>query len=69
MSTSYMMAMPIIIYNLGVEMVYVLSSRLKAQNIASDKSAKVIHEVVSSLFDRKFMNEIQKKQEVEIYSI
>ena len=59
------MAMPILIYNLGVEMVYVLCSRLKAQNIAPDKSIKVIHDVVSSLLDKKFINEIQKKQEVK----
>jgi hypothetical protein len=56
------MAMPILITNLGVEMIYVLCSRLKAQNIPSDKGAKVINEVVNSLFDKKFMSEIRKKQ-------
>ncbi len=61
---AYQMTMPIMIYNLGVEMVYVLCSRLKAQNIPHDKSVKVIHDVVSSLFDKKFINEIQKKQDV-----
>lgn len=69
MSTTYNQPMPIIIYNLGVEMVYVLCSRLKAQQIATDKSCKVIHDVVMSLFERKFINEIQKKQEVILYYI
>jgi hypothetical protein len=64
MSVTYHMAMPILVYNLGIEMVYILCSRLKAQNITPDKSIKVIHDVVSSLLDKKFMNEIQKKQEV-----
>lgn len=62
--TTYQMSMPILIYNLGVEMVYVLCSRLKAQNIPQDKSVKVVHDVVTSLFDKKFTTEIQKKQEV-----
>lgn len=61
------MSMPILIYNLGVEMVYVLCSRLKAQQIPIEKSNVVIHDVVDSLFDRKFINEIQKKQEVIIF--
>jgi hypothetical protein len=64
MSSSYLMTMPVLMYNLGVEMVYVLCSRLKAQQIENSKSCKVIHDVVLSLFDKKFMNEMKKKQEV-----
>lgn len=64
MATSYHMAMPIMIFNLGVEMVYVLCSRLKAQSVDDDKSATVIHDVVNSLFDEKFQREIRKKKEV-----
>jgi hypothetical protein len=69
MSTSYLTAMPILIYNLGVEMVYVLCSRLKAQQIPLDKSNKVIHDVVCSMLDKKFINEVHKKQEVIIINI
>jgi hypothetical protein len=69
MSSAYLMTMPILIYNVGVEMLYILCSRLKAQNIQHDKSVKVIHEVVAALFDRKFTFEIQKKQEVTIYKL
>lgn len=65
MSVAYQSAMPILILNLGVEMIYVLCSRLKAQNIQSDKSSKVINDVVISLFDKKFMTEIRKKQNVK----
>lgn len=64
MSVAYQMAMPIIIYCLGGEMVYILCSRLKAQEIPDDKSVKVIHDVVQSLFDRKFIAELTKKKEM-----
>ena len=38
--TSYLNSMPFLLYNLGVEMVYILVQRLKAQNITPDKSVK-----------------------------
>ena len=60
MSESYLMAMPIIIYNLGGEMIYILCSRLKAQKIAENKSSQVIHDVVKNLFLEKFHKEILK---------
>ena len=47
-------------YNLGGEMVYILSSRLKAQKIDADKSIKVIREVVSALFHNRLMQEFKK---------
>jgi hypothetical protein len=69
MSVAYQMGMPILILNLGVEMIYILCSRLKAQIIPQDKSAKVIIDVVISLFDKKFMTEIRKKQIVINFKI
>ena len=41
-------------------MVYILCSRLKAQNIPNDKSIRVINDVVTNLFSNKFENEILK---------
>lgn len=64
MSDSYYQTMPLLIYNLGCEMIYVLSSRLKAQNIGEDKQKRVIIDVANSLFDKKFMSQIQKRQEI-----
>lgn len=64
MSSAYFLPMPILITNLGIEMIYILFSRLKAQNIPIEKSSKVINDVVVSLFDKKFMNEMRKKQPV-----
>ncbi len=66
MSSAQQMTMPILLINLGVEMVYVLCSRLKAQQISEDKSVKVIHDVVLALFEPKFISEIRRKQDVFI---
>jgi hypothetical protein len=60
MSLSYLKVMPVLMYNLGGEMVYILSSRLKAQKIDADKSIKVIREVVSALFHNRLMQEFKK---------
>ena len=46
--TTYLCSMPFLIYNLGVEMVYILVQRLKAQNITSDKSVKGIYNNLQS---------------------
>jgi hypothetical protein len=46
--TTYLCAMPFLIYNLGVEMVYILVQRLKAQNITPDKSVKGIRTLKQS---------------------
>lgn len=35
-----LMTMPMLVINMGAEMVYVLDQRLKAQNIPREKSAK-----------------------------
>ena len=68
MSETYLMTMPIIIYNLGGEMVYILCSRLKAQNIPNDKSVRVINDVVTNLFSNKFENEILKHTKCQKHS-
>ena len=49
-------------------MIYILCSRLKAQNIPNDKSKKVINDVVSNLFSNKFENEILKHQKCPKHS-
>jgi len=46
-------------------MIYVLSSRLKAQEISEDKSEKVINDVIHSLFDESFLIKINKPQRTD----
>jgi len=59
MSETYLKEMLIIVYNLGGEMVYIIYS-FKTQNIPIDKAIKVIQDVVSNLFSRIFISELNK---------
>mmetsp|Transcript_7644 Transcript_7644/g.21698 ORF Transcript_7644/g.21698 Transcript_7644/m.21698 type:complete len:398 (+) Transcript_7644:99-1292(+) len=49
------MTMPLLIFNLGGEMIYVLRQRLGAQAIDQLKAQQVLNEVTASLFDEKFI--------------
>ncbi|KAF0737260.1 hypothetical protein Ae201684_006436 [Aphanomyces euteiches] len=55
-----MLTMPMILINMGGEMLYVLDQRLKAQNIAGDKSVKVLVDVVKTMYNTKFISELFK---------
>lgn len=68
MSRSSKEVMPVLIINLGCEMIYVLNSRLKAQNIEESKSITVLNDVVSSLFRHEFVEELFKRQDIKSYS-
>lgn len=57
-------ALPILVINLGGEMMYILDQRLKAQNIPKDKGDKVVNDIVKTMFDRQFMDEIFKPQQL-----
>ncbi|KAJ0395029.1 hypothetical protein P43SY_003242 [Pythium insidiosum] len=54
------MAMPMLIINMGAEMIYVLDQRLKAQSIPRDKSSKVLEDIIKTMHNDKFMNELFK---------
>ena len=58
------MCLPVVVCNLGSEMIYILEQRLRAQSITSEKSVKVLHDVVKSMFDPTFVSELFKPQEV-----
>ncbi|GMH42918.1 hypothetical protein BSKO_10840 [Bryopsis sp. KO-2023] len=53
-----LLAMPLIVANLGCEMLYILQQRLVAQNIPSDKSVKVLHDVVRAMFEPSFVSQL-----------
>ena len=40
--------MPMLVINMGGEMVYILEQRLTAQNVAKDKASRVLQDVVST---------------------
>ncbi|KAL1117687.1 hypothetical protein AAG570_004002 [Ranatra chinensis] len=56
--------LPFLFINLGGEMIYILDQRLRAQNIAVEKSRKVLNEIVGIMFNPRFMEELFKPQEV-----
>lgn len=62
-----LMTMPLVVVNLGAEMVYILDQRLKAQCIAEDKSRMVLNDVVRTWFDNRFIEELFKPQ--QLYSL
>ncbi|GAB9475017.1 hypothetical protein Gpo141_00012125 [Globisporangium polare] len=55
-----LMTMPMLIVNMGAEMIYVLDQRLKAQNIPRDKSSKVLEDIIKTMHNEKFMAELFK---------
>eukprot|EP00945_MAST-04E_sp_MAST-4E-sp1_P006119 g6119.t1 len=59
-----LMAMPCLIINMGGEMVYILHQRLAAQSIPKDKSHKVLHDVLKTMYNKKFITALFQPQPV-----
>ena len=59
-----MWAMPIIVINMGGEMIYILQQRLQAQNVPADKAKKVLLDVVKAMYSPLFLSELFKPQEM-----
>uniref|UniRef100_A0AAV2MAH6 Organic solute carrier partner 1 n=1 Tax=Knipowitschia caucasica TaxID=637954 RepID=A0AAV2MAH6_KNICA len=45
-------------------MLYILDQRLRAQNIPVDKAKKVMNDIISTMFNKKFLEELFKPQEL-----
>jgi hypothetical protein len=56
--------MPIIVLNMGGEMVYILHQRLQAQTVQDEKAKKVLQDVVRAMFSPLFIIELFKAQEM-----
>ena len=59
--------LPILFINLGGEMIYIIDARLKAQAVEQERSNKVMNDIVSTMFNRRFIDEIFNKHQ-PIYS-
>ncbi|XP_066573859.1 protein OSCP1 [Amia ocellicauda] len=59
-----MRTLPLLFINLGGEMLYILDQRLRAQNIPADKAKKVMNDIITTMFNKKFMEELFKPQEL-----
>ncbi|XP_077454697.1 protein OSCP1 isoform X1 [Stigmatopora argus] len=56
--------LPLLFINLGGEMLYILDQRLRAQNIPVDKAKKVMNDIITTMFNKKFLEELFKPQEL-----
>ena len=59
-----LLAMPLLIINMGGEMAYILQQRLVAQKIPESKSFKVLHDVIRTMYNKKFITALFKPQPV-----
>jgi hypothetical protein len=59
-----MLAMPIVVINMGVEMLYILEQRLSTQNMPESKLRRVLGDVIRSMFNESFIEELFKPQVV-----
>ena len=57
------MAMPLIVLNLGGEMMYILKQRLEAQNVPEDRGRKVLEDVLKTMFSPSLIGELFRPQE------
>ena len=58
---------PLLIVNMGGEMVYILAQRLQAQSVPLDKSKRVLQDVVRTMYNKMFIDELFRPQ--DIYSM
>ncbi|KOO53815.1 protein oscp1 [Chrysochromulina tobinii] len=56
--------MPMIIINMGGEMVYILAQRLQAQSVPIDKSKRVLQDVIRTMYNPKFISELFRPQDI-----
>lgn len=55
-------AMPLLMINLGGEMLYILEQRLAAQKVNESKASRVLCDVTRTMFSPRFMFELFKPQ-------
>uniref|UniRef100_A0A665W766 Organic solute carrier partner 1a n=1 Tax=Echeneis naucrates TaxID=173247 RepID=A0A665W766_ECHNA len=56
--------LPLVIINLGGEMLCILDQRLQAQNTSEDNSEKVMNDIIGTMFTKAFMDELLKPQQL-----
>ncbi|CCI43324.1 unnamed protein product [Albugo candida] len=56
--------MPLLIFNMGSEMLYIISARLEAQRIPSQKCVKVLEDLIRSMHKKQFRDELFQTRNV-----
>lgn len=52
-----LMALPLVMINMGSEMVYVLSQRLQSQEVSTEKITKVVNDIINALLDQNLIQD------------
>lgn len=60
--------MPFVVINLGSEMIYILEQRLRAQEVDTNKTQKVLQEILKFMFNKAFLEELFKPQQRHSYT-
>ncbi|XP_058264631.1 protein OSCP1a [Hemibagrus wyckioides] len=55
--------LPLLMINMGGEMLYILDQRLRAQNETDDKIQKVMNDIVGVMFSKAFLEELMQPQD------
>ncbi|EEQ98735.1 hypothetical protein Pmar_PMAR027219 [Perkinsus marinus ATCC 50983] len=64
MVIGHLLTMPLVVINMGGEMIYILNQRLEAQNISSAKKHRVLNDVIRSMFEKSFIKEMFVPQQM-----
>ncbi|CAB1105887.1 unnamed protein product [Ectocarpus sp. CCAP 1310/34] len=64
MTSGMKLVLPMVVLNMGGEMVNILHQRLNAQNVVEDKRTAVLRDVISTMYARQFVEELFKPQDM-----
>ncbi len=64
MSKGYLLCSPLLIINMGGEMMYILEQRLNAQKVASEKASKILNDSIKTLFSPQFIDQLFEPQRI-----
>uniref|UniRef100_A0A671MA25 OSCP1 n=1 Tax=Sinocyclocheilus anshuiensis TaxID=1608454 RepID=A0A671MA25_9TELE len=56
--------LPLLIINLGGEMIYILDQRLRAQDDNDEKTQRVMNDIVATMFNKAFLEELLRPQDL-----
>jgi hypothetical protein len=58
MSKGFLLCSPLLILNMGGEMMYILEQRLNAQKVATEKATKILNDCIKTMFSTQFIEQL-----------
>ena len=62
MSRGYLMCSPLLLINMGGEMMYILEQRLSAQKVTPEKAIRILNDSAKTLFSAQFIEQLFEPQ-------